>query len=115
MSEYLVLIYDNETAMESAGEAAFNTMMTGHATFGEKNGAALRGGNALQPTMSATSLRRDAAGELLVSDGPFVETKEALGGYYVIEAADLDEAIAIAGQLPSIDGGVEIRPIRVFD
>jgi hypothetical protein len=43
MSEYLVLIYDNETAMESAGEAAFNTMMTGHATFGEKNGAALRG------------------------------------------------------------------------
>jgi len=115
MSEYLVLIYDNETVMESAGEAAFNKMMTGHATFGEKNGAALRGGNALQPTMSATSLRRDAAGELHVSDGPFVETKEALGGYYVIEATDLDEAITIAGQIPSIDGGVEIRPIRVFD
>jgi hypothetical protein len=115
MSEYLVLIYDNETVMESAGEAAFNKMMTGHATFGEKNGASLRGGNALQPTMSATSLRRDAAGELHVSDGPFVETKEALGGYYVIEATDLDEAITIAGQIPSIDGGVEIRPIRVFD
>jgi hypothetical protein len=115
MSEYLVLIYDNETVMENAGEAAFNKMMTGHATFGEKNGAALRGGNALQPTMSATSLRRDAAGDLHVSDGPFVETKEALGGYYVIEAADLDEVIAIAGQLPSIAGGVEIRPVRVFD
>src|ERR1035437_5666436 len=115
MSEYLVLIYDNETAMENAGEAAFNTMMDGDARLGEKNGAALRGGNALQPTMSATSLRRDAAGELLVSDGPFVETKEPLGGYYVIEAADPAEGVAVAGQLPSIDGGVEIRPIRVFD
>jgi hypothetical protein len=115
MSEYLVLIYDNESSIMSGGESAVNTLMTGHATFGEKNGAALRGGNALEPTMSATSLRRDAAGELLVSDGAFVETKEALGGYYVIEAADLDEAIAIASQIPSIGGGVEIRPIRVFD
>ena len=115
MSEYLVLIYDNEKAMEGADQGAFDKMMTGHATFGEKNGPALRGGNALQPTMSATSLRRDPTGKLIVSDGPFVETKEALGGYYVIEAADLDQAIAIAGQIPSLDGGVEIRPVRVFD
>jgi len=90
-------------------------MMSGHNAFGEQHGPSLRGGNALQPTMSATSLRRDPAGKLLVSDGPFVETKEALGGYYVIEAADLDEAIAIASAIPSLDGGVEIRPIRVFD
>ena len=50
-----------------------------------------------------------------VTDGPFVETKEALGGYYLIEAADLDEAIAIAKQVPVGVGGVEVRPVRVFD
>jgi len=114
MSEYLVLIYDNEKAMEGAGEAAFNEMMAGHDAFGKQHGASLRGGNALQPTVSATSLRRDPSGALQISDGPFVETKEALGGYYLIEAADLDEAIAIASAIPSLDGGVEIRPVQVF-
>jgi hypothetical protein len=115
MSEYLVLIYGNEKSMEEAGQAGYDAMMAGHAAFGEKNGPALRGGNALQPTMSATSLRRDPAGKMVVSDGPFVETKEVLGGYYVIEAADLDEAIAIAGGIPTLDGGIEIRPIMVID
>jgi hypothetical protein len=51
----------------------------------------------------------------MVTDGPFIETKEALGGYYLIEAADLDEAIGIAKQVPVRTGGVEVRPIRVFD
>ena len=86
-----------------------------HTTFGEQNGAKLRGGNALHPTSSATSLRHDSSGKLVVTDGAFAETKEALGGYYVIEAADLDEAIAIAAQVPASFGGVEVRPIRVFD
>jgi hypothetical protein len=115
MSEYLVLIYEDEAGYEKADEATFNRVMAGHNEFGEKNGAALRGGNALQPTMSATSLRRDASGKLVVTDGPFAETKEALGGYYLIEAGDLDEAIAIASQVPAEFGGVEVRPIRVFN
>ena len=73
------------------------------------------GGNALQPTATATTIRRDGAGGFTVTDGPFAETKEALGGYYLIEAADLDEAIAIAKQVPARFGGVEVRPVMVFE
>jgi hypothetical protein len=54
-------------------------------------------------------------GELIVTDGPFAETKEALGGYYLVEAADLDEALSLAKQIPMPAGGVEVRPIRTFD
>jgi hypothetical protein len=115
MSEYLVLIYENEAKWESADGETAGKMMAAHETFGQTNAAKLRGGNALHPTSSATSLRRDSSGKLLVTDGAFAETKEALGGYYVIEAADLDEAISIAGQVPASFGGVEVRPIRVFD
>ena len=91
MSEYLVLIYENEASWESATAESAQKMMNDHQVFAEGNGAALRGGNALQPTMSATSLRRNKSGELVITDGAFAETKEALGGYYVIEAGDLDE------------------------
>ena len=119
MSEYLVLIYSDEASWENVDPASAGEMMgkmaEEHRVFGETNGAALRGGNALQPTSSATSLRRDATGKLIVTDGAFAETKEALGGYYLIEAADLDEAIAVASQVPAPYGGVEVRPIRVFD
>ena len=115
MAQYLVLIYDDEAVWAQADEAASGSIMAGHGTFGAANEAAVLGGNALQPTGSATSIRKDSAGELLVTDGPFAETKEALGGYYLIEAADLDEAIAIAKQVPARFGGVEVRPIRVFD
>ena len=86
-----------------------------HQEFGENNAAALRGENALQPTAAATSLRRDSSGQIVVTDGAFAETKEALGGYYLIEAADLDEALAVAKQVPAPFGGVELRPIRTFD
>jgi hypothetical protein len=119
MSEYLVLIYADESAWENLDQESAGKMMAKmtdeHEVFGKTNGSALRGGNALQPTSSATSLRRDATGKLVVTDGAFAETKEALGGYYLIEAADLDEAIAVASQVPAPHGGVEVRPIRVFD
>ena len=115
MSEYLVLIYNDENAVGAGTPEDFDRLMTGHEEFGTNNGASLRGGNALQATSTATSLRRDAAGKLIVTDGAFAETKEALGGYYLIEAADLDAAIAIASQVPAPWGGVEVRPIRVFD
>jgi hypothetical protein len=60
-------------------------------------------------------VRRDSSGGFIVTDGAFAETKEALGGYYMIEAADLDEALAVAKQVPVSFGGVEVRPVRVFD
>jgi hypothetical protein len=90
--------------------------MAGHQKFGENNDAVLRGGNALQPTGTATSIRGNGpdSTDFTVTDGPFAETKEALGGYYLIEAADLDEAISIAKQVPAPYGGVEVRPIMTF-
>jgi hypothetical protein len=115
MSEYLILIYGEEAALGNPDPEAFGQMMKGHQVFGERNAAALRGGNALQPTATATSLRSDSSGGFTVTDGPFAETKEALGGYYLVEAADLDEALALAKQIPAPFGGVEVRPIRTFD
>ena len=113
MAEYLILIYEDEAAYAS-GEASSQAMKD-HNEFGEANGAALKGGNALHPTSAATSIRGFGSDSFSVTDGPFAETKEALGGYYLVEAADLDEAISIAKQVPARHGGVEVRPIMVFD
>src|SRR5580658_966256 len=115
MAEYLILIYGEEAAFSNPPPGAMDQMMKGHQVFGERNAAALRGGNALQPTATATSVRPDSAGGFTVTDGAFAETKEALGGYYLVEAADLDAALAMAKQVPMPAGGVEVRPIRVFD
>jgi hypothetical protein len=115
MSQYLVLIYDDETAWESAPPETRDQIHAGHSAFAEKNGAAIAGGNALQPTTTATTVRPDGADGFTVTDGPFVETKEALGGYYLVEAADLDEAIALAQQIPVVSGGLEVRPILTFE
>jgi len=82
--------------------------------LGEKTAGGAQGGTPLQPTSTATTVRSDGADGFTVTDGPFVETKEALGGYYLVEAADLDEAIAIAKQVPSNFGAIEVRPIMVF-
>jgi hypothetical protein len=115
MAQYLVLIYEDEASYANADAAVYEQVMKAHNDFGAANGASLRGGNALQPTSTATSIRRDASGNVAVTDGPFAETKEALGGYYVIEAPDLDGAIAVAKQVPARFGGVEVRPVMVFD
>ena len=115
MAQYLVLIYEDESGFERGGAEVGEQVMKEHQRFGEDNHAAIQGGNALQSISTATSIRRDPAGVLAVTDGPFAETKETLGGYYVIEAADLDAAIEIAKQVPARFGGVEVRPIRVFD
>ena len=112
MSQYLILIYEDEAAYGS--EQVYTEVMGAHNVFAEHNGAALRGGNALESTSTATTIRADGADGFTVTDGPFAETKEALGGYYLIEAADLDEAIAIGKQVPARFGGVEVRPIMVF-
>jgi hypothetical protein len=114
MAEYLVLIYEDEAGYASGDETVINEVMEAHNKFGTNNAAALRGGNALQPTATATSIRTDASGQVTVTDGPFVESKEVLGGYYLIEADDLDAAIAIAKQTPARFGGIELRPIMTF-
>jgi hypothetical protein len=115
MSEYLLLIFNDEAAAASAAPAVGTAMLEEHVKFQQKHADALRGGNALQPTATATTIRSGSDGGSTVTDGAFAETKEALGGYYLVEAADLDQALAIAKDVPRDDGGaVEVRPIRVF-
>lgn len=114
MSQYLILIYDDETAWQNADPATSGRVLAGHNAFQERSGKAVVGGNALQPTGTATCVRPDAAGGFTVTDGPFVETKEALGGYYLVEAADLDEAIGLAKQVPVLTGALEVRPVMVY-
>jgi hypothetical protein len=112
MAKYLILIYEDEKSYADPAPGVFEAAMEAHTRFagqvGEKGGQLL-GGDALQPTMTATSIRGD-----IVTDGPFAETKEALGGYYVIEARDLDQALDIAKLCPAPYGGVEVRPVMEF-
>ncbi len=111
MSQYLILIYADEAQWASAGPGETAQLTKEHMDFGQRHADVLRGGNALQPTNTATSVRPGSAGSFTVTDGPFAETKEALGGYYLIEAADLDQALAVAKEVPTRFGGVEVRPV----
>ncbi|MCA0294490.1 MAG: YciI family protein [Actinobacteria bacterium] len=110
MANYLILIYRGDQTQPAAGEVSVS-----YREFMQRRAGALRGGAALESAETATSVRSDGRGGFTVTDGPFAETKEVLGGYYVIEAADLDEALAIAKEVPAPDGGVEVRPIRVLN
>ncbi len=114
MSQYLILIHDDQQAVQADTHAYEQTLLR-HEQFMAAHAAALRGGSRLRPGSAATSIRRDPAGALLVTDGTFIESKEVLGGYYLIEAADLDEAIAIAIEVPAPFGGVEVRPTWPLD
>jgi hypothetical protein len=111
VGKYLVMIYDNEAMWAEAGTPAEEANHLRHQAFTQANGAAVRGGAQLGESNTATSIRSDGNGGFVVTDGTFAETKEVIGGYYVIEAADLDEALAIAKQVPAPMGGVEVRPI----
>jgi hypothetical protein len=111
VANYLLMIYDNEGTWAGASEEEVTEMHRLHGEFAQANGHALRGGARLADSGSATSIRKGANGDVAVTDGTFAETKEVLGGYYVIEAGDLDEALAIARQVPSLSGGIELRPI----
>jgi hypothetical protein len=115
MSQFLALIYEAEASWANADEATFHEIMTDHTTFGEKHNEVVAGGKALQPTTTAKTIRADATGEMTVTDGPFLETKEALGGYYLIEAADIDQAVQIAKDIPARFGCVEVRPVMTFE
>lgn len=109
MSKYLVLIFQDEAVTKQAeGEA----VSAAYQEFMQRRGGSLLGGAALQPASTATSIRRDGTGGFSVMDGPFAESKETLGGYFLIEAADLDEALEIGKEVPA-GVGVEVRPVRV--
>jgi hypothetical protein len=115
MAKYVVLIYEDEKSWSEGDPAEIDAGMKAHGEFAKAAGDKLRGGEALQPTTTATTIHKDRAGGFTVTDGPFVESKEALGGFYLIEAADLDEAIELAKQVPAPFGGVELRPVMVWD
>jgi hypothetical protein len=114
--QYLLLIYESEKNWTAMSEADRNQIFTEYMTFTNdiKASGHLRAGDALQPTHTATTVRvRD--GKTSSTDGPFAETREQLGGYYLVEAKDLDEATRIAARIPSARyGSIEIRPIMTF-
>jgi hypothetical protein len=112
--EYLLLIYGTEARRAGMSKSDGDTEMAGYEAFGKEFAGAIKGGNALQPTGTATTVRvRD--GKRLTTDGPFAETKEQLGGYYLVEAGDLDAAIAMAAKIPGAKHGtIEVRPILKF-
>lgn len=114
---YLALIYSDERGvaeMTPDEKGAYVAAWMGYADEFAKSGKML-GGEALQPTLTATTVRHGNGGNL-ITDGPFAETKEQLGGYFVINADNLDEAIAWAAKMPNLPrgGSVEIRPIVEF-
>jgi hypothetical protein len=114
--KYLCLIYENEKSFESIPPAEGEAIMNEYFSFTEdirKNGKYVAG-EALQPTPTATTVRV-RNGKVSTTDGPFAETKEQLGGFYLIEAKDLNEAIQIAAKIPSArHGSIEVRPVVDF-
>jgi hypothetical protein len=110
---YLLLIYDNEAAWARLSDAERGQIMGEYHAFTEgiaKSGN-YKAGEALQPTSTATTVRV-RNGKTMTTDGPFAETREQLGGFYLVEAKDLDEATALAARIPGArDGSIEVRPI----
>ncbi|HET7696023.1 MAG TPA: YciI family protein [Vicinamibacterales bacterium] len=112
--KYLCLIYDEEKKLHAMTKGEMDALMREYFAFTDaivKSGHMLAG-NDLQPTQNATTVRV-RNGKVMTTDGPFAETKEQLGGYYLLEAADLNEAIQIAARIPSARlGSIEVRPIQ---
>jgi hypothetical protein len=112
--QYLLLIYEDEKRWNTMSEAATGAEVGEYMAFGQEFREHIKGGNALQPTATATTLRV-RNGKRLTSDGPFAETKEHLGGYYWVEADNLDQALAIGERIPGARyGSIEVRPIMTF-
>lgn len=106
MTQYAALIYTaDKNPSEETGKL--------YDEFGTNNGASLRGGAGLHPTSTATTVRVQGGrgGDVVTTDGPFAEAREVLAGFYLLEAADLDEAVKIAAQIPGAwEGSIELRP-----
>ena len=114
--QYLALLYGDPAAEPAYGTPEFEKMMQGYNAFTAflKEKGAFKGGDGLQPIETATSVRL-RGGKVEIMDGPFAETKEHLGGYYLIEVPDLDTAMKYAAMIPAASyGTVELRPVMVF-
>jgi hypothetical protein len=114
--QYLLLIYDDESVWANMTEQQTQDIMSEYFDYSEKvfGAGVAKAGDALQPTSAATTVRvRD--GQTVATDGPFAETKEQLGGYYLIDVPDLDAAIEWAAKIPSARiGSIEVRPVLEF-
>jgi hypothetical protein len=117
MPQYMLLIYGDPSKGPQQGTPEFDAQMGQWFTYTEslREAGVYVAGEALQPPTTATTVAvRD--GDRVVTDGPFADTKEWLGGYYVLDAPDLDAALDHAARMPNIDyGSVEVRPIMTFD
>lgn len=112
---YALLIYGDESANSQAGKEEMDAVMAAHNAFGERYKEQILGGEALLDTSSATTVRM-RSGKTLTTDGPFAETKEQLGGFYIVKCNDLDEALQIAANLPGVEhGSIEVRPLMDFE
>jgi hypothetical protein len=115
--KYLCLIYENENTWDTMPKPEADAMLGEYRRFTEdvKRSGHYLGGNALKPTPTASTVRV-RQGKISTTDGPFAETKEQLGGYYLIEAKDLNDAIQVAARIPSARiGSIEVRPIMEFN
>jgi hypothetical protein len=112
--QYILLIYQNEAAMQSATEKQMGEVMGAYTAYTKamRDSGAFVAGDPLRPSSTATTVRM-VDGRSKVLNGPYAETKEQLGGYYIIEVADLDAALSWAARCPGAQSGVlEVRPIR---
>jgi hypothetical protein len=115
--KYLCAIYGDERQWSEATPEQMREVLAAYTAFGEEAGAAgvILGGEGLEPTSAATTVRV-RNGERVLSDGPFAETKEQLGGFYLLECGSLDEAIDWAAKIPgAASGSVEVRPVMNYD
>ena len=115
--QYLLMIYQNEAEHGKMDATARQKMTAEYGVFTQSiiQSGHFKAGDGLQPTTTATSVRvRD--GKTLTTDGPFAETREQLGGYYLVEAKDLDTALAVAARIPGAKtGSIEVRPIMIYN
>jgi hypothetical protein len=118
MPKYAALIYGEESDPSAVSPEEIQQVMADYTEFGQNNGSSLAGGEALHPTSTATTIHVEGGkgGNAVFTDGPFAETKEALGGFYLIDVPDLDAALKVAQQIPGAwHGRVEVRPVMEFD
>jgi hypothetical protein len=115
--QYLLMIYQNEAEFGKMDAAARKNVTAEYGVFTQSiiQSGHFKAGDGLQPTTTATTVRV-REGKTLTTDGPFAETREQLAGYYLVEAKDLDTALAIAARIPGAKkGSVEVRPVMVYD
>ncbi|WFU83360.1 YciI family protein [Bradyrhizobium sp. CIAT3101] len=114
--QYLLLIYRNEAQQGQMAPADYQKLLAEYSAYTQSivQSGHFKAGDGLQPTKTATTVRvRD--GKTLATDGPFAETREQLGGYYLVEARDLDAAIALAARIPGArEGSIEVRPVMIY-